>query len=79
MDGPEADFEAEAVFEVDLEEAKEVIEPMAAGQSMHHDGKRSALYARRKDAGQQTTQTKSAKLHARSSSLHVTLQVDSRP
>ena len=74
----EVDFEAEAKAD-SKSHIKKADNALTIDIDLSHARKRSALYARRKDAGQQTTQTRSAKLRARSSSLHVTLQVDSRP
>ena len=69
-----AELEAEAEPEAHIKEASSAL--MMDVDSSHVGG-RNALFARRKDAGLQTTRTRSAKLHARSSSLHVTSRVDS--
>jgi hypothetical protein len=68
---------------VDSEEAKQATEAVSASTAMtadvdsSHDGKRSVLSARRRDASRQTTQTKNARPPARSSFPHVTLRTHS--
>jgi hypothetical protein len=70
---------------VDSEEAKQATEAVSASTAMtadvdsSHDGRRSVLSARRKDAGRRTIQTKNERLLVRSSFLHVTLQTHNHP
>jgi hypothetical protein len=74
-----ADSKAKADLKADSEEAKETpgaTTALTAEADSRQAGRRSALSARKKDAGQPTTLMTSAKPHARNSSLHVTLQVD---
>jgi hypothetical protein len=75
----ESEVDSEVDFKADSEEVKETPEATTAlttEADSRHAGRRSALSARRKDAGQPTTLMTSATPHARNSSLHVTLQVD---
>jgi hypothetical protein len=64
---------------VDSEEAKQATEAVSASTAMtadvdsSHDRRRSILSARRKNASQQTIQTKNKRLLVRSSFLYVTL------
>jgi hypothetical protein len=69
-----AELKAEAELDMHIKEASSAL---TTDVDSSHVGGRNASFARRKDASLQTTRTRSAKLHARSSSLHVTLRVDS--
>jgi hypothetical protein len=73
----EVHSKAKADSKVDFEEAKkakEATSDLTAEADQRH-ARRSALSARRKDASLPTTQIKKVKLLARSSSLHIILQV----
>jgi hypothetical protein len=75
----ESEVDSEVDFKADSEEVKETLEVITAlttEADSRHARRRSALSARRKDAGQPTILMTSAKPHARNSSLRVTLQVD---
>ena len=67
MGEAEVDYEVEAELQAHLD------------VDLSYAGRRSALSARRKDAGPQTTQTKSARLPVRNSSLCCILQVRHHP
>ena len=70
MEESRVDSEQEAHQEAYIEEASSALK-MEVGSS--HARGRNASFAKRKDASLPTTQTKSAKLPMRSSSLHYTL------
>jgi hypothetical protein len=76
MGEPERDPEVEKNPEEDPEaRIKKINNALTMGVDSSHNRRRNALYARRKDAGLLTTQSRSAKLHAPSSSLLCTLQI----
>ena len=66
----ETEVDPKVEIEVHFKKANNAL---TIAKDLSHARRKSALSARRKDASLQITQTRSVKLHARSSSLHVTL------
>ena len=78
MEESEVDLEVEEDSEADPEEhIEEASSATTTDEDSSHARGRNALFARRKDAGLPTTQTKNAKMPVRSSSLRYTSQVHS--